>query len=217
MNISSITLSLALAGIAGIAMAEDDASFFDTRLNLGIVPGVRKTTYDNGQGSSGTNDTKIKPGYAAQIGEEYGYYLSGPIGVVGGLAVFVDSDKAKAKSGQDSDIKTFTYGAEINAGGAYRFTHDIHVELTPFVGIGRDKTTFESAGPDRANVSGHGTFWDYGIKAGGFYTIQSYQIGIDVGYAASKADASIGDGGTTYKTKAKADGFIAGISLGYRL
>jgi hypothetical protein len=213
-----LTLSLALAGLSGVAAAADD-TFLDGRLNLGIVPGIKSADYSGG-GASGTDTTSAKEGFGVGLGVEYGQYLDKQFGWVAGASLIEGSAKGDASGNGNSELKETHYGVQINAGAAFKVNKEIHIELTPFVGIGRAKTTVVGAN-DGSDASASGTFFDYGITLAGFYTFNDHwQGGLDIGYEGYKAKSSpsinFGAGSTTVDVTAKGSGLIAGLSLGYR-
>jgi len=205
MTFKYLTLSLALAGLSGIASAADE-TFLDARLNLGIIPGIKSADGTPG----GTTDLSAKTGFGAALGVEYGQYLEKEWGWVAGVSLIDGASKGSSNQG---DVKETNFGVQINAGGAYKINKEIHLELTPFIGIGSAKTTVEG----NNGTSGTGTFLDYGITVGGFYTYNDHlQVGIDIGYEGFSAKSSLTFGPASYDITGKGGGFIAGLSLGYR-
>jgi hypothetical protein len=207
MTFKYLTLSLALAGLSGIASAADE-TFLDARLNLGIIPGIKSADGT----PNGTIDFSAKTGFGAALGVEYGQYIEKEWGWVAGVSLIDGSSKGDSNN-NGNDVKETNFGVQINAGGAYKINKEIHLELTPFIGIGRAKTTVEGNG----GTSGTGAFLDYGITVAGFYTYNDHlQVGIDIGYEAYSAKSSLSFGPASYDISAKGGGFIAGLSLGYR-
>jgi len=211
-----------LASLAGVAMAAEEA-VWDIRLGAELIPGPRTTT-----GGSGTDDTAPKEGGGLTLGGQYVTFLTPTWGWVAGGRLFAGSSKGSATgSTTGRDLKENHYGWGVNGGIAYRVTPVVHLELTPFAGIGRDRVTV--VGGLLANgddASGTGTYADYGIAAAAYYTCNEHcQIGVSLGFenffekAGISQSAPLPAGGTqtvSVNSDTKGHGLIAGISLGYR-
>jgi hypothetical protein len=85
----TLSLSLALAGLTGIASAADE-TFLDGRLNLGLIPGPKSADFSGG-GVSGTNNDKAKMGFGVALGVEYGQYLAPQFGWVEAIRHLAES------------------------------------------------------------------------------------------------------------------------------
>ena len=213
-----------LASLAGLAMAADEA-VWDIRLGAELIPGLRTSTAVGG----GTDDTTPKEGGGLTLGGQYVSFLTPTWGWVAGGRLFAGSSRGSVtESATGRDLKESHYGWGVNGGIAYRITPQVHVELTPCAGIGRDRVTVVGgllANGDQ-DASGTGTYADYGVTAAAYYTVRDrYQIGVNVGFESVIEKAGITQsgplpaGGTqtvSVNGDTKGHGLIAGISLGYR-
>jgi hypothetical protein len=249
-----IATAAGAAGAAEAAMAADD-TILDARLGVGAIPGISSAeisesdTVDFPAGGSRSRarswDASEHTTYGAAfyLGGEYGRYLSGNWGWVAGAQLLDGTSKGTASHGSP-DVTASSYGIEFNAGSAYRLNRAAHLELSPFLGVGRSRTTIGGGILEQSSVagdaSGTGSFLDYGIRLSGFYDYDEYyQMGLYLGYEGFRARSSLSqsspvgpgvsymvngvnipiastdtDNGSATST-ARGHGLIAGVTVGY--
>lgn len=202
-------LTLALLAAAPSARAADDADFEDLRVQVGIVPGIKTVEAPSPASAS----AKTSPGLDVDF--QYGSSVGGPFGWTVGAGLFDEQHKGDISSNGFTNSATCTgYGVAVDAGGIYLITDTLHLELTPFFGIGEDELKTNG-------VSGSGTFLKYGIDLGGYWTDpHGLQLGVVVGdegfRGKGNANYTGAAGVSAFDVTVKGNGLDARVSVGYR-
>ncbi|MEK7413131.1 MAG: hypothetical protein AAB263_07425 [Planctomycetota bacterium] len=226
----SLSLLDAEAHGIGVLNVRPAASWFlDLRLSAGQEPFFKQYAYDRTDSSGLTNKTTLTsdPGKSLEIYHlelvAQAYPRGGRIGMVMGIGCFAGTIRA---GGQADTYHGYVGGAEAKLGVALRLTPKVHLELAPFVGVGRNMYSVEGGNFDGSDARGYGRFLTYGVGASGFYTAESgLQIGATAGYVTNDSHATIdynsdilGTPGTT--GKARLSGTVSGaygtLSIGVR-
>lgn len=215
----TIPAILAVAGAASAIHAQDGGGS-DLRLEAILLP----EDYDYDATADGTFgpvsidgdgefDQPFRVGVAA-VGHGRGVE-NGPLGLVGGAALYytrlpVDDD--------DSDERYEALSAQVRLGLGIYVGDFLHLEATPFAGIGAAR------GKINGSESDTGLYWEYGISAGAFVSPGgSFQLGLIGGWLRGEYDLDFDEDDNfsvavdNVNAELTHEGFFIGLSLGSRL
>lgn len=113
-----------------------------------------------------------------------------------------------SESSNDPQISYRSIALAIHPGLGWRLGEQTHLEICPFLG----------AGVSTLNVgSGHGLYYEFGMRVGIFYTfLDRFQLGLNGYYMYSHSKEDLTANGKDFEAKISSSGPAAGLSFGYR-
>ncbi len=215
----------ALLALAMASAAAADLEVSDLRFSAGILSdgfkGASTTTVTNNSGSVTSSTTSSDSGRDANSNWRYQLqYVGGHLGLGGGFmyGIGVAINNATWHDGaQDAHVTTPT--ADILLGYGYAFTHEWHLEVTPFAGIGRAYYSVSDNGSDQTDKNWN-KYVEYGIRAGTYIALGGLVLGVEVPYLVGRFNPdynySSGAGQVTVSDTRRNQGFGLLLSLGGR-
>lgn len=219
------TLVLLIAAATGM-QAADGVTVKDLRLGLMSMPADVSTewTIDDGGGSvSDTYDretdgrSRVSLGMVGTVGPAAPAALLYGIGVAFETAEFSGYDDSWGE-----EISQSWAGFIINGqlGVAFAVNDMFHVEAAGVLGLGAGAVEItDVSGLEFGTASA--AILEYGLRLGGYFTVQRLQLGLEVGYmntsymGAEWEDAN--DPSFTYAEDAEFSGTFVGLTLGFRV
>lgn len=180
----------------------------DLRVGFALLPAYAQvTTQTNGQ-TSYQRESSFETGgrtslmWMMPVGE-----LDEDGGFVGGLELSRNRSKMTGSLYQpDIDLKVWALGAHVGIG--WMVSNHTHLETTLYASYGTSSFTSGK----------YGTYWDYGARAGLFYTFRAgVQVGVHVSYIETHAQQVYTESSTTYDIDVQNRGGYGGIMIGWRL
>lgn len=179
--------SLVFVIAACAPLAAEDMKFSDLRFGAGVLSnhfsGSSQTTVTSGGNtvstSNSSNDGRdSEHNYRGQL-----QFVGGDLGAGGGLVfgLGIATNQAKWENGSQ-DATVTTPCADLLLGYGFAFSKSWHIELTPFVGIGRAYYSVTDNGQTHTSKE-----WDkyleFGARLGTYFTINDgLQLGIEIPY-----------------------------------
>lgn len=220
-----ITPASAMLALAAATAPAADLDVSDLRLSAGVLStefkGASTTTVTNGAGSVTSATTSSDSGRNADHNwRTQLQYVGGHLGLGGGFmyGIGVAVNNATWHDGaQDAHVTTPT--ADILLGYGYAFTHEWHIEVTPFAGLGRAYYSVSDNGSDQTSKDWH-KYAEYGIRAGTYLALGGLVLGVEVPYLVGRFnpdyDYSSGAGQVTVSDTRRNQGFGLLVSIGGR-
>ncbi len=220
-----ITPTLALMALATATASAADLDVSDLRLSGGVLStefkGASTTTVTNNSGSvtSSTNSSdsgrNANNNWRGQL-----QYVGGHLGLGGGFmyGVGVAVNDANWHDGaQDAHVTTTT--ADLLLGYGYAFTHEWHIEVTPFAGVGRAYYSVSDNGSSQTSKNWN-KYYEYGIRAGTYVALGGLVLGVEVPYLVGRFNPDYnynsGAGQVTVSDSRRNQGFGLLVSVGGR-
>jgi hypothetical protein len=228
-----------LAICMNVIAASESAHFRDFRIGVSSTPKTddpEQTLYDGAFSATPTtagDDTGLEQNLRFSL-----MFLEsiGDIGSFGGLMLGLgfthseqraDADQASvvAPVSLDGGMKRSVNVVDVSLAYAFRVWKRAHLEAGGFGGLGASTTSHRAVASTGDNVwfrSGSEMYYEYGLKAGLFYTFASQlQLGAEAGWLESHSENTIryplvGGGTLRHDVEIDTSGPFAGITLGVR-
>lgn len=180
----------------------------DVRIGMALLPANAKITTQLNGNTTYQRDSVFETGgrtsllWMMPLGE-----LDEDGGFLGGLEVSRNRYKMTGNLYQpDIDDKIWALSAHVGIG--WMISSRTHLETTAYAGYGTASFTSGE----------YGTYWEYGARAGIFYTfISGLQVGAHLSYLESKSDQAYTDSTGTYDINVKTQGGYGGLMVGWRI
>jgi hypothetical protein len=234
-----IGVGLGLGACARVAAADGlGFGFDDVRLTITRLPTSEPVHVDYADPSTNLSEdiAGLHPGVRVDLGATLKLArLARSTSLVMAIAVFDGQQESAVDPNRAffgavvGPIKVGTQGLDVGLGLATRVGGGFHIELVPFAGVGfakvSDRAILGGSNPPTTFVeSGGGTYSEYGIRTGIYYTgLRNHlQVGLGVGYMDGRMDGKLQFNENNFtqvmveKVIVETKGLAPFLSLGYR-
>jgi hypothetical protein len=182
-----ITTASALMALVATSASAADLDVSDLRLSGGVLStqfrGASSTTVTSSSGAvTSTSNSSDSGRNADNNWRGQLQYVGGHLGLGGGFmyGIGVAVNNATWHDGAQ-DAHVTTPAADILLGYGYAFTHEWHIEVTPFAGIGRAYYSVSDNGTNQTSKEWN-KYFEYGIRAGTYLALGGLVLGVEVPY-----------------------------------